>query len=242
MHELRTHNLYTLDDFTQASEDELMAMPRVGRATIVQIHSYLQALGLDFKPSPHPGRLADIKTRVARKLPPQERRVTDDSHIGDLGLRTFTLGRCMQNGLTTVGTLRRQSLRDLYPRFGSKSLQEILETLASVGLELQSRPTQLEKWRFAAISKEHLKHPADHEPVRELQPWLGKLCDRLERAGIETVGALRSVAQAGGIGIPGLGRSSWDRIKAHFGVRTFPAKTSAPGAPTRPEWPPSGTN
>jgi hypothetical protein len=108
MHELRAHNLYALEDFTQASEDELMARPRVGRATIVQIHSYLQARGLDFKPTPHPGRLADIKTRVARKLPPHERRISDDSHIGDLELRTFKLGRCMQIGLTTVGALQRQ--------------------------------------------------------------------------------------------------------------------------------------
>jgi hypothetical protein len=64
MHELRTHNLHALEDFTQASENELMARPRVGRATIVQIHSYLQALGLDFKPTPHPGRVADIKTEL----------------------------------------------------------------------------------------------------------------------------------------------------------------------------------
>jgi DNA-directed RNA polymerase alpha subunit len=241
MHELRTHNLYALEDFTQASEDELMARPRVGRATIVQIHSYLQALGLDFKPTPHPGRLADIKTRVARKLPPRERRISDDSHIGDLGLRTFTLGRCMQIGLTTVGALQRQSLRDLYPRFGLKSLQEIVQTLDSVGLELHSRPSQSEKWRFGAISKEHLKHPADHEPIRELQPWLGKLCDRMERAGVETVGALRSVTESGGVAVRGLGHGSWDRINKHFGVPVSRPKADAPD-PSRHNWPPTHSN
>ena len=81
MHKLREQNLYALEDFTQASEDELLATPDVGRSTVAQIRSHLHTIGLDFAPSAHPGRRAVERAKVAMRLPAHERHVTDASPI-----------------------------------------------------------------------------------------------------------------------------------------------------------------
>lgn len=218
MHKLREQNLYALEDFTQASEDELLATPDVGRSTVVQIRSYLHALGLDFKPSPHPGRRAVERAKIAMRLPAKERRLTDESPISDLGLKPATVSRCLEKQIATVGDLRNMSLRDIWIRFGEKSVQEIMSTLDAVGLELVSKPTQLEKWRHHAISKEQLQLPGDEAPIAELRPWLGAAAEALEKAGVATVGAARSLAGAGGTKVRGMGETAWRRVSEFFGV------------------------
>ena len=77
MHRLRELNLYSLEDFTDASEDELLAVPDVGRATVNQIRGYLQAIGLDFRPSKNARTRANVASLAARKLPPAQRTFTD---------------------------------------------------------------------------------------------------------------------------------------------------------------------
>jgi DNA-directed RNA polymerase alpha subunit len=218
MHRFRELNLYALEDFTQVSADQLVGVPDVGPATVTQLQEYLRAIGLDFKPTASPYRAANTQAKIARSLTPEQRRanVNDNSSIAALGLESFTINRCLEKGLDTVSKLRQLNLWDLRRAFGQKSICDIVESLDSVGLPLLSNPSQLEKWRFGAIRSELLNQPDDDADVKELQPWLGSLPDHLAKAGINTVGRLRAVAQAGGTTVRGLGRSSWERVFAHF--------------------------
>lgn len=225
MYRLRELNLYALEDFTDASEDELLAVPDVGRATVNQIRGHLQAIGLDYRPSKNARTRANVASSAARKLPPAQRTVTDDSPIAHLGLRTATLRRCLDKGLATVGALRSNSLRDLWISFGAKSVLELVETLELVGLDLASKPSQLEKWRYQAVRKETLTYPVDDAPVAELEPWLGSACGLLQKAGVATVGQARTLATAGGLRVRGMGSHTWSRVFDHFGAR--------PGSPQR---------
>jgi hypothetical protein len=218
MWKLRELNLYALEDFTLASEDELLRMPDVGQATVAQIRSYLHAIGLDFRPPQNPWRRADQRARIAWRLPPAERHVDDTSEICDLGLRPQVAWKCMQKGITTVGALRTTALRDLWIAFGKKTVLEVVETLEAVGMELACEPTQLEKWRHDAIRPERLVPPPDHASVLELQPWLGSACEHLKRDGVDTVADARRLALAGGRKIRGMGAHSWERVLKHFGA------------------------
>ncbi|CAN7782811.1 hypothetical protein LJR175_008246 [Variovorax sp. LjRoot175] len=220
MHKLRELNLYALEDFTQVSEDELLAVPDVGRSTVVQIRSYLHRIGLDFRESNRPGRRALQRAKIARLLPAHERNVSDESSVSELGLKPATVSRCLEKGITTIGSLRNMPLRDIWICFGEKSVLELVETLQSVGLELASRPNQLEKWRYKAIRTEKLQPPAEDAPTAELAPWLGAASESLQRAGIHTVGEVRALAAAGGREIRGMGPHAWQRVFDHFGVRT----------------------
>ncbi|MEJ8837633.1 hypothetical protein [Ramlibacter sp. AN1133] len=215
---LREMNLYALEDFTQSSEDELKGVPDVGAATVAQIRSLLHAAGLDFRESANPIRRAMERAKLARLLPPGERRVADDAPISELGLRPPTAYRCMEKGITTIGVLRDKPLRELWLAFGEKTVLEIMQTLDSVGLELTSRPTQLERWRSKAIAKEALVPPRDEEPVTELEPWLGDICGHLQRDGVATVGQAHALAAAGGRKVRGMGPHAWEKLLRHFGV------------------------
>lgn len=218
MWKLRELNLYALEDFTQASEDELLRVPDVGAATVAQIRTYLQAIGLDFRPPQNPWLRADQRAKLAIRLAPAERGVSDSSEICDLGLRPQTVWKCMQKGIATVGALRTTALRDLWIGFGKKTVLEIVETLEAVGMELSCKPSQLEKWRYDAIRPEKLVPPEDNASVLELQPWLGSVCEILERGGVATVGDARRLANAGGRQIRGMGAHSWERVFKHFGA------------------------
>lgn len=218
MWKLRELNLYALEDFTQASEDELLRVPDVGAATVAQIRTYLQAIGLDFRPPQNPWLRADHRAKLAIRLPASERLIADSSEICDLGLRPPTVWKCMQKGIGTVGALRTTTLRDLWIGFGKKTVLEFVETLEAVGMELASKPSQLEKWRYDAIRPESLVPPADSASVLELQPWLGSICELLEREGVATVADARQLALAGGRKIRGMGAHSWERVFKHFGA------------------------
>jgi DNA-directed RNA polymerase alpha subunit len=219
MHELRTHNLYALEDFTQASEDELQAMPNVGRSTVVQIRSHLHALGLDFRQSENPKHRAHNQAALAQKLPPSERRTDDDAPITGIGLRPMTASKCLNKGIQTVGALRSMTLRELWVGFGEKSLLELVETLEAVGLELASSPKQLEKWKYKAIRPEKLVMPEESEPIEELEPWLGAICGHLRDAGVLTGADARALVQAGNHKVRGIGPDSWRRLQVHFSIR-----------------------
>jgi len=53
--ELHALSLYTLDDFTETTEAELLATPRIGPRSVATIRSHLQAAELNFKPPGSPG-------------------------------------------------------------------------------------------------------------------------------------------------------------------------------------------
>jgi hypothetical protein len=224
MWKLRELNLYALEDFTQASEDELLRVPDVGAATVAQIRTYLQAIGLDFRPPQNPWLRADQRAKLAIRLDPRQRGISDSSEICDLGLRPQTVWKCMQKGIATVGALRMTALRDLWNGFGKKTVLEIVETLEPVGMELASKPSQLEKWRYDAIRPEKLEPPEDKASVLELQPWLGGLCEILQREGVDTIVDARQLAiggavKSGGWGrIPGNGCSSTSDLVAAGGA------------------------
>jgi len=57
--ELQALNLYTLEDFTETTEAELLATPRVGPCSVALIRRHLQAAGLSFKPPSSPGARAE---------------------------------------------------------------------------------------------------------------------------------------------------------------------------------------
>jgi hypothetical protein len=140
------------------------------------------------------------------------------THCG-YGLQAHTLMRLMEKQIETVGALRQLRLRQLWSILGKSSIQDIVRTLTDVGMTLESNPTQLEKWRFSAITKDDLVRPEETAPIKELMPWLGSLPERFEKAGVSTVAQLRESAAAGGMHVRGVGPSSWERVFNYFGVR-----------------------
>lgn len=170
----RDMNLYALEDFAQASENELRTIPDVGPSTVAQVRDLLQGVGLAFRPATHRWQHAAARAKIARALSPAERaqRLSDSSDIADLGLKWTTLSRCLEKGIDKVGDLRRMTLRDLFVPFGSQGLIDLLGSLDAVGMPLDSQPGQLERWRYRAIAREALRKPDDADQVRELQPWL----------------------------------------------------------------------
>lgn len=217
----RDLNLYALEDFAQATENELRTIPDVGPSIVAKIRELLAAVGLAFRPPAHPWLRAEQKAKVARALAPEDRakRISDESDTADLGLKGTTLTRCLEKGINTVGQLRGMTLRDLYVPFGSQSLIDLLTCLDAVGKPLYSAPSQLERWKYRAIARESLVAPTEDQPVTDLQPWIGAAAEHFARAGIRTVGELMRVATAGGQHVRGVGQSSWDRVFDHFGLR-----------------------
>jgi hypothetical protein len=222
---LNEFNIHTLGDCAQASEEELMLLPQVGRATVKRIQAHLKAIGLSFssKESANQFRAACGRGRMARAKSAEERRrdLTDRSHVADLGLQTRTIAQLLRSDIESVGQLRLLTVRQLWRIFGKQSLREVMRALSDVGIVLESNPTQLEMWRHNAIAKEDLVHPDDSAPIRELMPWLGGLTAHCEKAGIESVGQLRILAALGGTKVPGVGRRSWERAAKYFGARTL---------------------
>lgn len=229
----RDLNLYALEDFAQATENELRRIPDVGPSTVAQVRELLEAVGLAFRPPEHPWLRAAQKAKVARALAPEDRatRISDESDVADLGLKGTTLTRCLEMGINTVGQLRRMTLRDLYVPFGSQSLIDLLTCLDAVGKPLYSVPSQLERWRYRAIARESLVPPADDQPVSDLQPWIGAAAEHFDRAGIGTVGELRRAAAAGGRHVRGVGQFSWDRVFDHFALRRRPVARDSGSRP-----------
>lgn len=217
----RDMNLYALEDFAQATENELRTIPDVGPSTVAQVRELLQAVGLSFRPATHRWQRAAERAKIARAMSDAQRaqHLTDASDVADLGLKWTTQSRCLEKEINTVGDLRRMTLRELHIPFGSQSLVDLLTCLDAVGMTLLSAPTQLERWRYRAIPRDALKPPADTDPVRELQPWLASIPEHFARAGLLTVGDLRRLAVAGGRHVRGVGQSSWDRVFDYFGVR-----------------------
>lgn len=232
----RDLNLYALEDFAQATEDELRRIPDVGPSTVAQVRELLEAVRLAFRPPTHPWARAEQQAKVARALAPEDRakRISDESYVADLGLKATTLTRCLEKGINTVGQLRRMTLRELYVPFGSRSLIDLLSCLDTVGRPLYSAPSQLERWRHRAIARESLVVPEDSQSVSELQPWIGAAAEHFQRAGIGTVGELRRLAAAGGRHVRGVGPSSWDRVFDHFALRRRPVARASDSQPTDP--------
>lgn len=217
----REMNLYALEDFSEVTALDLRRVPDVGDSTVAQIRELLAIVGLRFREPTDPYYARLQRGKLARVMPAPERKknICDAADIADLGLKSRTLARCVDKGILTVGHLRVMTLRDLYVAFGRQSIVDLLECLDSVGLELESRPTQTEKWRWHAIPREALKRPQEDAPTEDLQPWIGAgVAQDLTRAGLRTVGDVAQLATAGGLRMRGVGQGAWDKIFDYFSV------------------------
>lgn len=217
----REMNLYALEDFAEVTAIDLRRVPDVGDSTVAQVRELLAVVGLRFREPTDPYYARLQRAKLARGMSALERKkdISDAADIADLGLKSTTLTRCIGKGIMTVGQLRTTTLRDLCIAFGRQSVIDLLECLDGVGLELESRPTQTEKWRWHAIRREALKRPQERAPIEDLQPWIGAgVAQDLTRAGLTTVGALAQLARAGGLRVRGVGQGAWDKIFDYFGL------------------------
>jgi hypothetical protein len=88
-------------------------------------------------------------------------------------------------------------------------------------------------WRAGVLRLEELARPDDDGvSVLELQPWVGALAERLDEAGVRTLGELRAAAAAGPLrSVRGVGAHSEGRLLEFLGLRTPAARgTSTPPA------------
>lgn len=232
-------NIFTLDDLSVSTEDELRAENRLGSTSIEILRTKLIEAGLEFRESEDPLRRALRKADIARRIPAPERQVDDASSIDQLGLRPATAVQLMRMKVQTVGDLRAQSLHSLFPRFGKMTLIEIVDTLKSVGLQFHTPPGQLEMWRYGVIKPIDLVHPQQDEAVQELAPWVGSaVTGALAKAGVATVAEARAIAEQLQAGeksgptspkrIPGLGESGLARLQEYFAVKRISTVNGVP--------------
>lgn len=215
-------NIYRLEDLALASEDELMTMKDVGRTTVEQLREMLSKHGMAFKESDRRWRRDMDRAAVAYRTPSSARKLSDQSAITDLGLRPATVTRCLERGIESVGALRAHTLKELFLKFGKASIRELVNTLKSVGMTLNSAPGDLELWEYGVLDLNELTGPSDAAAVEELTPWLGmSVTKALEKSGATTVAAARDVAteaRDGRCRRKGLGVHGQIRLMEYFGL------------------------
>lgn len=220
VYQLGELKIYCLEDCAEASQNELLRTPDIGRSTVLKIREHLNSLGMDFKESANRVAAAHDRARLLRMEPLLNRKatITDESDVAQLGLRTATFGRCLERALNTVGKLRSLTPRDVYMLFGKSSRMEIAQTLESIGLTLHCNPPQLDLWRYGMRLKKDMQFPGDDAPVLELQPWLGAAVNAFERSGVSTVGELKTLIRSGGGRVKGIGKSTAQRVADLFAL------------------------
>lgn len=235
LHEMR---IYCLEDLTVCTENEIGGQKHLGEVTLDHLRTHLAAAGLSFRENENPVHRALQKAQVARRLPVEARQVDDSSPVHQLGLRPTTVERLLQIRIETVGQLRGHTLRQLFAKFGKKSLTEIMDTLKALGLELQEKPGQLEMWRYGAIHPRDLVRPAMDSSVDEMAPWVGLAVTKsLSLAGVASVAEAMAIAQGGRAGekagqahsrrVPGLGSTGLERLQEYFSTPKSRASTGA---------------
>lgn len=185
--ELMEARFYALEDFSVETETSLRRFPNVGLGTIASVREMLQAVGLDFKAPTDPYEVARIRAGQAR-AGGLAGEIDDASSVADLGLKDTTISRLITQEVLTVGKLRAATLRDLYMWFGASGRADVMAGLKRHGLELASKPSGFELWRYKLATVAELPMPPDSAPTHELRPWLGEVANVLERTIAPTVG------------------------------------------------------
>lgn len=239
MHELMQNRFYALEDFSVETESSLRRFPNVGSSTVASLREMLHSVGLDFKVPTDRYEVARIRAGQARAGSLQTA-VADGSSVADLGLKNATISRLLSKQVETVGQLRAATLSDLFVWFGASGRADVMAGLKRHGLELVSKPSGLELWRYKLIKAEDLPMPADDAPTKELRPWLGEVATVLERSIAPTVGDARQLAAGPPQRFRGLGKASWQAVVAFFGAGghataspIWPASPSCPSSPPR---------
>jgi DNA-directed RNA polymerase alpha subunit len=128
---LRNDDLFYIGELVQRSEAEMLRVPNFGRKSLNEIKEVLAQMGLHLGMEGHDWRSNDLET--------QSPRVQDLLQIIDeleLSVRT---ANCLRNDkIVYIGQLVQKSEAEMLrtPNFGRKSLNEIKEVLAQMGLHL----------------------------------------------------------------------------------------------------------
>lgn len=228
MMQFRAMSIYALEDFAELTPADMSRLVNVGATTVNRIREMLQSVGLDYRPAEAP------ELHNAAAVPQQARPFGDDTPCGELNLKPQTLRKLLTRDIATVGALRALEPEQLAAMFSVRRRMEVFAVLRTRGLNLRSEPSELALWRHGLVAQDDLRAPGDDEGVINLQPWLGlSLCTALQRAGVHTIGQLRSLAArpARQRDERGIGAYSWIRIRKYFGMssRDEPEQVAAAG-------------
>lgn len=155
-----------------------------------------------------------IKKPSPAELVETRRGLSDDAPIRMLRLRPVASERAGAASFWTVGQLRWAPLKELVRVFGQAGVREVLQALEDTGVPHRFQATQHEKWALGILSLEECEVPThDEAPIEELRPWIGWMADKLDEAGIVTLGRLRKAAAQGSLSsIDRIGKSAEKRL------------------------------
>jgi DNA-directed RNA polymerase alpha subunit len=150
---LRNDDVFYIGELVQKSEAEMLRMPNFGRRSLNEIKEVLAQMGLHLGMDVHNWRSNDLVTRSARVQDLVQ--IVDDL---ELSVRT---ANCLRNdNVTYIGQLVQKSEAEMLrtPNFGRKSLNEIKEVLAQMGLHLGMEiPSWPQMLADAGLEKERLR-------------------------------------------------------------------------------------
>jgi DNA-directed RNA polymerase alpha subunit len=141
---LKNEGICYIGDLVRRSEAELLRTPNFGRRPLAEIKEVLAqidlALGLDVPEWP-PADLEEAAQRAAKLF----------ERVADLELSVRSANCLKNDGVVYVGELVQKSEAELLrtPNFSRKSLAEIKELLAQLGLHLG---TDLSAWSLGATA------------------------------------------------------------------------------------------
>lgn len=235
--QLEDMRILALEDLSTISERELMCCKDMGATTVTRLRELLQSNGMDFAQPEDPEVAEYQRNRALRTLGGDEllkarAGLPDDAPITRLGLHPQTVERAKRAGWQKVGELRAAALRQLAVGFGKAGIKEVVLALNDTGEGLRCRPQPYELWRFGVLELDELTKPdADDTPVAQLRPWVGAVVEKLQEAGVETLGELRAAAKEGPLRrMRGVGANGQDRLLEFLGEPRFhSARKSAGG-------------
>lgn len=216
LQQFRRMNIFALEDFSEVSVAEMGRLVNVGRTTVSRIGDMLRSVGLDFRADEAQSRPRPAP--AARRSEPAS--FGDDTALADLKFKPQTIAKLTLHGVCTVGELRELTPAQLAALLSLRRRQEVFRLLRVRGLDLRSKPSELELWRHGLLHLGDLQRPSDAASVLSLEPWFGAaLTGAALAGGIETVGQLHALAGRSGTVQPsvhGIGPYAWSRIRRFF--------------------------
>lgn len=136
LHFLNASGIQTLSDLAERSVDDLRLIPYVGDRTIEQLRVCASSAGLEIGGPRDRLQQALHRARRARSMPAAARAIlpplSENSPLADLGPGSTTMRRCFENGILTVGHLRRIPAELLAARIGVRAATDLQSRLRKV--------------------------------------------------------------------------------------------------------------